>query len=81
MFHSGDMTIALTSLSPARIMAQRVPKKKRKSDTARAVRAMVAVWKCDQCGALMPLNNSDKPPKRCSNRATCGKMFFNGKDS
>lgn len=79
MFHSGDITVALTSLSPTSMMATRVPKKKRKSDTAHATRAMVAVWKCSACGTYMPLNNSDKPPKRCSNRATCGKMFFNGK--
>lgn len=51
----------------------------RKSKGAHAIKATVAVWQCSACGTKMPLNDLSKPPKRCSNRETCGVMFVNNK--
>lgn len=62
----------------ARTMAKR--KLKTKPNAAHAVKTMAAVWQCSKCGTIMPLNDPTKPPKRCSNRETCGVMFFNGKE-
>lgn len=75
LYHAGNMTIALTSVSPQPRMGEMKGEKVRKAKPVVPVKAMVAVWRCPVCGANMPLNDLSKRPKRCSNRQTCGVMF------
>ena len=80
LFHKGDISVGLTTLSRPPIMAK-VAKAKRKSakrtNVAYAKKVTALVWECSKCGEYMPLNDPNKPPKRCSNRKICGKMFYN----
>lgn len=89
LYHSGDttvddVTVGLTSLSRPPIMAHKMVdargKNKNKSKPAYARLRPVVVWECSACGTLMPNNDVKTPPVRCSNRATCGKMFVYAKE-
>lgn len=78
LFHAGDITVGLTSVSPLPMIRTVAGKKKNKSNGAYARKRMVMVWECSACKTKMPLGDpSGPPPKRCSNRVTCGKMFRN----
>lgn len=44
---------------------------------AKAIKTTVYAWKCSECGAIMPLVEGQEPPVRCSNRQTCGRVFYN----
>ena len=48
---------------------------------AHRIRIKVTEWKwqCSECGRIMPL--AAEPPKRCSNRKTCGRVFFDEPES
>lgn len=35
---------------------------------------IMQAWKCSECGAVSEGTNG-KPPVRCSNRRTCGRLF------
>ena len=84
MFRNGEVSVGLTSLSRQPMMAdnENMTKGKRKRNSGGAVarKTKALVWQCSECDAIMPLNDMDKPPRRCSNRKTCGKMFVNGRD-
>lgn len=83
-YRAGDttVTVGLTSLSRPPIMANKmvIARGKKKSRPAYARLKPVMVWECSECGTLMPNNDPKTPPVRCSNRASCGKMFANGKE-
>lgn len=45
---------------------------------ARAELTEVYAWKCSECGHVMYLADTSKPPVRCSNRkGGCGRLFHN----
>lgn len=48
------------------------------NEMAEALPTTVYAWKCSECGHIMPLADSSKPPVRCSNRkGGCGRLFHN----
>lgn len=79
LYRTGNITVGLTTVSRPPIMALE-GKRMKKSRGRVPIQATVAVWKCPRCGQIMPLTDLSKPPKRCSNRATCGVMFSERKD-
>lgn len=41
---------------------------------AKPIPTIVQAWKCSECGAIS-FGENGAPPRRCSNRKTCGRLF------
>lgn len=74
LYHAGNSTVALTSVSPT-MKSRTKGKDMQKGKGVLPVRVLALVWQCPVCQTYMPLNDSSKRPKRCSNRRVCGVMF------
>jgi len=74
--NSGNVTLDLTRMSSC----DSIVKQSGQKGTARALKVKVPAWKCPQCGAVMGVGDKKgTPPRRCSNRKTCGVLFHNAK--
>jgi hypothetical protein len=72
----GNITLGLTHLSGG----DNIGTSSRQRGAARATRVKVPAWRCSECGAVMGVGDKKgQPPRRCSNRKTCGALFHNAK--
>jgi len=71
---NGKVTLDLTRKSPKNTVEDMGDGKGK----AKAILVQIPAWKCSNCGRIMPLVSQDQPPRRCSNRKTCGAVFRNG---